>query len=152
MKKLVLLLCLVLIFTCACTKKNGDKAEVTEEPIRTQQPTQTPPAEDATDDETETDTSETVEPTEEPAEETEEPEVQYQTGTGKYVGQIDNNSIEIEVNGLPKEEAARAFMLSEEVRASFEALNLDTSEGVTFEFYVNANGQSIVTKIDRISN
>ncbi|TYQ17985.1 UNVERIFIED_CONTAM: hypothetical protein Cloal_0380 [Acetivibrio alkalicellulosi] len=64
-----------------------------------------------------------------------------QTKLGEYVGQIDNNSIEIIVEKTPK-----SFRI-EEVRTEFESLNLDTGDLVKVEYLVNEHNQNIILKI-----
>jgi hypothetical protein len=61
---------------------------------------------------------------------------------GTYVGQIDNNSVEIEINGK-----ATAYRLSEEVKASIEDLN--SGAKVKFTYFKNKNGQLVITSIKK---
>ncbi|MEW6662495.1 MAG: protease complex subunit PrcB family protein [Bacillota bacterium] len=71
--------------------------------------------------------------------------------SGTYIGQIDNNSIEIKVSGVqdPKE-AHRAFRLSEEVKSTFDSYKLNTGDEVLFTYTVNEHNQQVITKIDKI--
>lgn len=68
--------------------------------------------------------------------------------TGTYVGQIDGNSVEINISGVPDEMAARAFRLSPELKSGFDQLGLQDNTPVKFEFYVDNQEQWILVKID----
>ncbi|RJX23689.1 MAG: protease complex subunit PrcB family protein [Dethiobacter sp.] len=61
--------------------------------------------------------------------------------SGKYVGQIDNNFIEIEVDGK-----AMSFMISQEFSPFLELLN--TGDNILFSYYENANGQLEITNLN----
>lgn len=64
-------------------------------------------------------------------------------GKGIYVGLIDNNSCEIEVEGK-----AAAYRLEEEARQSVE--EIESGDEVTFTFYENEHGQLVITKIEKV--
>src|SRR5665647_1706701 len=75
------------------------------------------------------------------------------TGSGSYVGQADNNSIEIKLsytNGPGP--VFRVFKISDEVRPTFESLSLKTDDEIKFSFYEQVIGQPVLTKIEKISN
>lgn len=57
---------------------------------------------------------------------------------GAYVGQIDNNCVEIEI-----ENQAQAFMFEPELVPFIETFN--TGDEIIFSFYENNYGQQIVT-------
>jgi len=74
------------------------------------------------------------------------------TGSGSYVGQADNNSIEIRISGVQDDKLAfRVFKISDEVRPTFESLPLKTDDEIKFSYYEQAIGQPVLTKIERIS-
>ena len=74
------------------------------------------------------------------------------TDSGSYVGQADNNSIEIRISGVQDNKLAfRVFKISEEVRQTFESLSLKTDDGIKFSYYEQAIGQPVLTKIEKIS-
>lgn len=60
--------------------------------------------------------------------------------TGTYVGQVDNNFIEIQVDGKPM-----TFMLTEETRKSIEEIN--ENDEIDFVYYKNEHGQYVLTSI-----
>ena len=60
---------------------------------------------------------------------------------GVYVGQIDNNFIEIEVDGQ-----AQAFMFGPEI-AHLLAEDLQTGDKILFAYYENTNGQLVITAL-----
>lgn len=75
------------------------------------------------------------------------------TDSGSYVGQADNNSIEIRISGVQDDEMAfRVFKISEEVRLAFESLSLNKDDQVKFSYYEKDIGQPVLVKIERISN
>ncbi len=63
------------------------------------------------------------------------------TKTGTYVGQIDNNSVEI----IDADGNERAYRLTEEVREFLEVI--EENDPVTFSYYEKDNGQLILTKV-----
>jgi len=67
--------------------------------------------------------------------------------TGAYNGQVDNNSIEIQVDGQPEEAATMVFMLTGDIKAGFERTKLQTGDTVQFAYYKNQSGQLVLTKI-----
>jgi hypothetical protein len=68
--------------------------------------------------------------------------------TGTYVGQIDGNSVEIIISGVPEDMANRAFRLSPEIKEGFEQLGLQDNSSVKFEYYVDGQDQWILVRID----
>jgi sporulation protein YlmC with PRC-barrel domain len=62
---------------------------------------------------------------------------------GIYVGQIDNNFVEIKINGEPK-----TFMLTDETRETIESLS--ENRQIAFTYYINENNQLVVTDIKEI--
>ena len=67
----------------------------------------------------------------------------YSFTQGIYVGQIDSNSVEIKVNGIPM-----AFFLSDKVKASFNFSNLSKDTLVNIDYFRNEHGQNILTTIE----
>lgn len=87
----------------------------------------------------------------------EEPDGKYtddgtetKTDSGSYQGQADSNFIEIKISGVPDELASKVFMLSEEIKAGFEKLNLQKDNNIKFEYFENENGQKVIVKIEKI--
>lgn len=70
--------------------------------------------------------------------------------SGTYVGQIDSNSIEIKISGVPEEYSPRAFRFSEEIKAMFDSYGLETNDQVWFSYVVNKDNQNVLKSIDRI--
>lgn len=69
-------------------------------------------------------------------------------GTGTYVGQIDGNSVEISISGVPTDMAGRAFRLSPELRDVFGDLGIQENSPVKFEYYISNQDQWILVKIE----
>jgi len=70
--------------------------------------------------------------------------------SGRYVGQIDNNSIEIKISGVPDSIAAKAFRLSEEVKVKFARYALKTNDQIRFTYSLNEYGQGVITEIIKL--
>jgi hypothetical protein len=91
------------------------------------------------------------EPGKEPASE-EEPEEQAEilTDSGSYNGQADNNFIEIQISGVPEEIDPKVFMISDEVRADFDALALETGDTVRFDYFIDENERNVLITLEAI--
>jgi hypothetical protein len=68
-------------------------------------------------------------------------------GTGSYVGQIDNNSIEVELNTDSGGKSFEAFRFSDSSKAEFEKLNLGTGDLIELTFIKNGYGQLVIMSI-----
>ena len=79
-----------------------------------------------------------------------EPESQSEmlTDSGTYQGQADSNFIEIAISGVPEENAAKVFMLSPDLKESFEELGLEGGEVILFQYYINENEQNVIMEIE----
>ncbi|MDD4347072.1 MAG: hypothetical protein PHZ11_09365 [Desulfitobacteriaceae bacterium] len=69
------------------------------------------------------------------------------TDSGRYNGQIDSNSIEIKISGLPEEMEPHAFRLSEPIKERFNDYKLNTGDTIKFNYIVNEYGQTIITDL-----
>lgn len=69
-------------------------------------------------------------------------------GTGTYVGQIDGNSVEIIISGVPEDMATRAFRLSEELREVFDQIGIPDNSSVKFEYYIDSQEQWVLVNMD----
>lgn len=73
------------------------------------------------------------------------------TGSGTYVGQIDTNSIEIKVSGVPDDTASKAFQLDEKLKDNFEAKHgLQSGDQVKFSYFVDEYERPILMTIEKI--
>lgn len=72
------------------------------------------------------------------------------TDSGRYVGQIDSNSIEVKISGAPDAIAAKAFRLSDGVKAKFDSYGLKSGDVIRFTYQTNEHGQGIITEITKI--
>lgn len=73
-----------------------------------------------------------------------------QTDTGRYIGQIDNNSIEIRISGVPNAISARAFKLSDSIKAQFETYELKMDDPIKFIYVPQDEGQPIIVHLEKI--
>lgn len=72
--------------------------------------------------------------------------------SGTYIGQIDNNSIEIKISGTPAGQGERAFQLSEPVKENFSKIALKTGDQVVFSYVERPNQQPLLMEISKIKN
>ncbi|KUO50822.1 MAG: hypothetical protein APF76_01185 [Desulfitibacter sp. BRH_c19] len=71
--------------------------------------------------------------------------------SGTYIGQIDNNSIEVRISGVqPDDFAIKVFRISEEAREEFSTFS--DGDEVLISYYLDENQQPIMTSIKSISN
>lgn len=70
--------------------------------------------------------------------------------SGRYVGRIDNNSIEIKISGVPDEMAAQAYRLSDNIRDVFDNYQLQEGDPIKVEYQENEYGQKVITAIDKL--
>ncbi|MDF1615860.1 hypothetical protein [Petrocella sp. FN5] len=73
-----------------------------------------------------------------------------ETTTGIYVGQIDSNSIEVELTDISVENTFKAFRFSESVKANFGDYNLTEGDRVMISFKVDENNASIIHDIEKV--
>jgi hypothetical protein len=73
------------------------------------------------------------------------------TDTARFNGQIDINSIEVNISGVPEGQGVQALRLSEPVKQVFSSYQLKTGDTVKFEYYLNQQGQKVVTKLEVIT-
>jgi hypothetical protein len=64
--------------------------------------------------------------------------------SGVYVGQMDNNSLEVKINGKPI-----AFYLSDKFKQSFKPGEFKTGENVKVYYYKNSKGQIVLTGLGK---
>ena len=73
------------------------------------------------------------------------------TDSGRFIGWIDNNSVEIHISGAPDEIAPRAFRLSGDAREQLQ--QLDPKEGEVVLFIYRTEGETdTIVKITRLEN
>ncbi len=81
----------------------------------------------------------------------EEAENNEKTATGIYTGQIDNNSIEIKLDGLPEDKAFMAFAFSEKARSEFEKAQLQSNTRVKIKYVEREGRQALLLEIAKVS-
>lgn len=75
-------------------------------------------------------------------------EEQHLNLTGSYIGRIDNNSVEIDLESAAfGREGIQALRLNDETRNWFDTNNLITNTRIKFDVLKNRDGQLIITKI-----
>jgi hypothetical protein len=78
------------------------------------------------------------------------PPAEVETDTGKYLGQIDSNSIEIEVKEGTEKAQIQAFQLSEEIKENFSDYKLNPDDKISFTYKTPEEGRPIITEIKKI--
>ncbi len=76
-------------------------------------------------------------------------ERQVKTDSGRYVGQIDSNFIEISISGVPEEIAPRVFRLEEKIKETFETLELKTGDEIIFKYFSDKNDQLVIVELSK---
>jgi len=76
------------------------------------------------------------------------PQINEEKHRGEYLGQIDNNSIEINVTD-EEEAQTRAFQLSEEIKENFSDYNLKSGDQIIFDYEIPEIGNPIITEIEK---
>ncbi|MGI6119894.1 MAG: hypothetical protein ACOYIB_04865 [Desulfosporosinus sp.] len=74
-------------------------------------------------------------------------ETKVKTDSGRYNGQIDSNSIEIKISGVPDKMEPRVFRLSEPLKEKFNEYKLNSGDTIKFNYIVNEYGQTIITDL-----
>ncbi len=77
-------------------------------------------------------------------------QAQVKRDSGRYVGQIDSNFIEIKISGVPDSIAARSFMLGDRIKEEFGRYGLKKDDEVSFSYVVNSNKQNVILEIKKI--
>lgn len=77
-------------------------------------------------------------------------ETEILTDSGNYIGQADNNFIEIQISGVPEDIDPKVFMISDEVRADFDALALEMGDTIRFDYYVDENERNVLITLETI--
>ncbi|PKM56946.1 MAG: hypothetical protein CVU98_08620 [Firmicutes bacterium HGW-Firmicutes-3] len=96
------------------------------------------------------DTSEDALPEEEEAILEDEMAENMETATGIYVGQIDSNSIEVELTDTSAENAFKAFRFSETVKANFGDYKLTEGVRIRISYTLDENNASIIHDIEKV--
>lgn len=76
-----------------------------------------------------------------------EPEVLE--ATGKYVGQVDNNFIEMELTDGEGAVRAQVFMLADEVRDVFASLDPQTGDALTLRYTINESNHHLIQHMEK---
>ncbi|MCX8128784.1 MAG: hypothetical protein N3I35_01635 [Clostridia bacterium] len=74
------------------------------------------------------------------------------TDTGTFSGAIDSNFIEIKISGVPDEKAAKAFMLSENIKEDFKTDGFEPGNTVKFIYILNQHNQPVILKIEKLNS
>lgn len=68
---------------------------------------------------------------------------------GRYIGQIDNNTIEIKIIGKPDSFDPEAFRLEEEFKKDFSKYNLIENDEIKFKYYMNEDEQKVIIHMEK---
>lgn len=74
-------------------------------------------------------------------------ETNVKTDSGRYNGQIDSNSIEIKISGVPEGMEPQAFRLSEPIKEMFDTYKLNVGDTIKLNYSVNEHGQNIILEL-----
>lgn len=73
------------------------------------------------------------------------------TDSGTYVGEVDNNHIEIKISGVPEEISAKVFMVDEDIKNIIQN-EISADNQVKFEYYLNEDNVGVIVSIEKIEN
>jgi hypothetical protein len=90
-------------------------------------------------------------PSPDDSEASQEPDVEseFLEVTGKYVGQVDNNFIEMELSNDEGAVRAQVFMLTDAVREVFSSLDPQTGDALTLRYTINESNHHLIQHMDR---
>jgi hypothetical protein len=60
--------------------------------------------------------------------------LEVKTDSGRFLGQIDSNSVEIRKSGVPESSPPEAFQLSEELKEKINDYNLNQDDEIRFKY------------------
>jgi len=67
--------------------------------------------------------------------------------TGRYNGQIDANSIEVNISKVPEEIIPQVYKLSESLKATFDTFKLNSGDTVKLNYKLNEAGQKVIVEL-----
>lgn len=70
--------------------------------------------------------------------------------SGRFVGRIDNNFVEIKISGVPDKAAAKSFMLDNKIKESFESYGLKSGDNIKIAYIFNKNNQPVIVRIEKL--
>lgn len=73
------------------------------------------------------------------------------TDSGSYVGEVDNNHIEIKISGVPEEISARVFRIDADIRNTIQN-EISEDDQVKFKYYLNEDNVGVIVSIEKIEN
>ncbi|TYP58827.1 hypothetical protein [Thermosediminibacter litoriperuensis] len=83
---------------------------------------------------------------EDETEKPEEPEApEALKGQAVYIGQIDDNSIEVKEG-----DSFQVYRLAPEIKDRFDSFNLKENDRIQFMYYVNENNQRVMTELKKM--
>jgi len=80
------------------------------------------------------------------------PAEEYQTDSGRFMGLIDNNLIEIKISGVPEELPGRLFRLTAEALNQLDRLGLEVEEVILFHYLPDEESDGLIYDLERITN
>lgn len=78
------------------------------------------------------------------------PPPEIKIDTGKFLGQIDSNSIEIQVSGVPDQVMPGAFQLGDILKETISQLNLQPGDKIRFSYLPRENNRPVIFEIEKI--
>ena len=80
------------------------------------------------------------------------PAAEYQTDSGRFMGHIEDNSIEIKISGVPDEIPGRLYRLTAEARDHLDRLGLEAEEVIIFHYLPDEDFEGLIFDLSRIIN
>lgn len=73
--------------------------------------------------------------------------------TGRFMGQIDSNSIEVKVSGVPEGISLRAFQLGDSIKEGFDKYGLEPGDEISFTYKTPGNGERpVIIELSKVNH
>jgi hypothetical protein len=76
----------------------------------------------------------------------------FSIDSGRYVGQVETELIEVKISGIPDELPARSFRLTAEAASLVSKLALDAEEEILFRYLPDQESDGLIFDLERIAN
>lgn len=77
---------------------------------------------------------------------------EFHTDSGRFVGRIENDLVEIKISGVPDELPGRLFRLTAEAQNHLNRLELEAEEDVIFKYLPDEDYEGLIFDLNRIIN
>lgn len=72
------------------------------------------------------------------------------TDTGTFLGRIDNNSVEIQISGVPEEAGTKAFQLSNELIEAWDKMGFAEGDQIKIQYEERTDDRPLLLDAEKI--